>query len=454
MKKIKYFILPVMAILGTVTISSCAKKNPNSPETKTTTTPKTSEVVPVTSTTTPKTSEVIPTTTTPIIPSTSEVIPVITKYTFNTINSDPTKGTIVDYNNQEFDENSLITLSAIPNTGYIFIGWYNGDTPVDTSPTYQFNIKSDLTLTAKWDSCCYLTTVSDNNNGYVTPYTNEACNVDSSVTLEASGYAGYLFDGWYNGETLVSDSSTYTFKINSNLTLTAKWKTNPNIAYKQEHYTFEDENKEYLTGIIDSNVTEIVIPDKTEGILDYAFDFDDGNITSVTFPNTLKYAFCEGLAKSKEIDFYFDGDWFDFNEISRGNTSSMPYAKNGGNIYFLDNNGTHLHNGKKYSLQIDIILPEEINMLMSGLFAGFNHVKSLYMPASVTEFNGGWQFFNTSFEKIYYGGTQEAWNNINLNIEDSNKALKEMTIYFYSENKPATDGNYWHYVDGVITIWE
>jgi hypothetical protein len=81
-------------------------------------------------------------------------------------------------------------------------------------------------------------------------------------------------------------------------------------------------------------------------------------------------------------------------------------------------------------------------------------VESLYIPASVTKFNGGWQFFNSSFEKIYYGGTQEAWNNINKDEENSNKELKDMTIYFYSEDTPSTDGNYWHYVDGVITIWE
>lgn len=40
-----------------------------------------------------------------------------------------------------------------------------------------------------------------------------------------------------------------------------------------------------------------------------------------------------------------------------------------------------------------------------------------------------------------------------LNKELDNGPYKETTIYCYSENKPTTTGDYWHYVDGVITIW-
>lgn len=34
--------------------------------------------------------------------------------------------------------------------------------------------------------------------------------------------------------------------------------------------------------------------------------------------------------------------------------------------------------------------------------------------------------------------------------------LIDATRYYYSQTEPALDdeGNYWHYVDGVITIWE
>ena len=374
-------------------------------------------------------------------------------YEFSTVNEDANCGTITAFTNEIFKENDEITVEATPATGYVFAGWYSQDTVVSTSPTFKFNINADLTLTAKWATSVTLTTISDNNNGYVTPYSNKSFEIGSSVTLEASGYPGYLFDGWYSKDTLVSNSATYTFTIDSNLELTAKWKVNSNIAYRQDQFTFDNDSLTYMTGIIDSNVTEIVIPEGTEGFYDDVFNFEN-NITSVTFPNTLEWSGGDTFAKNGEIDFYYDGDWFTFNKLERANADGMPYNHSGGNIYFLDENGSILHNGKRYSLQKDIILPEGINNLICGIFRGFNRVESLYIPASVTEFNGGWQFFNSSFKKIYYGGTQEAWNSINKNEEDSNKALKDMTIYFYSEDTPSTDGNYWHYVDGVITIWE
>ena len=374
-------------------------------------------------------------------------------FILSTVNEDTNCGTITTFTNQTFNENDEVTLEASPQTGYCFIGWYNGDTLVSTSPTFKFNINADLTLTAKWATSCTLTTVSEDNHGYVTPYSNKSFEIGSSVTLEASGYPGYLFDGWYSKDTLVSNSATYTFTIDSNLELTAKWKVNSNIAYRQDQFTFENDSLTFMTGIIDSNVTEIVIPEGTIGFYDDVFNFEN-NITSVTFPNTLEWSGGDTFAKNGEIDFYYDGDWFTFNKLERANADGMPYNHSGGNIYFLDENGSILHNGKRYSLQKDIILPEGINNLICGIFRGFNRVESLYIPASVTEFNGGFQFFNSSFKKIYYGGTQEAWNNINKDEENSNKALKDMTIYFYSEDTPSTDGNYWHYVDGIITIWE
>ena len=34
-----------------------------------------------------------------------------------------------------------------------------------------------------------------------------------------------------------------------------------------------------------------------------------------------------------------------------------------------------------------------------------------------------------------------------------NEYFESATKYFYSEEAPTEEGNYWHYVDGVETIW-
>ena len=40
-------------------------------------------------------------------------------------------------------------------------------------------------------------------------------------------------------------------------------------------------------------------------------------------------------------------------------------------------------------------------------------------------------------------------------FEDSeNFNINDYNIYLYSENEPSETGKYWHYVNGVPTIWE
>ena len=161
-----------------------------------------------------------------------EVLNPESTYTLTTINDNPSAGTITEYTNKAFGANSSVTLEATPNTGFTFDGWYNGTTLVNSSSPYTFKINSNLTLTAKWNSSSItpdtytLTTINDNPSaGTITTYENESFEAGTTVTLTAAVTPGsnYGFDGWYDGSTKVNSSSTYTFEINSNLTLTAKW---------------------------------------------------------------------------------------------------------------------------------------------------------------------------------------------------------------------------------------
>jgi hypothetical protein len=54
---------------------------------------------------------------------------------------------------------------------------------------------------------------------------------------------------------------------------------------------------------------------------------------------------------------------------------------------------------------------------------------------------------------IYYEGSNEEWQTINI-ITEGNYALSRAIVCFYSENDPVdTTYQYWHYVDGVPTLW-
>ncbi len=50
----------------------------------------------------------------------------------------------------EYDKNELITLTATTNEGYVFEGWFEGETSVSSGQTYVFVLTQNRTITARW----------------------------------------------------------------------------------------------------------------------------------------------------------------------------------------------------------------------------------------------------------------------------------------------------------------
>ena len=84
---------------------------------------------------------------------------------------------------------------------------------------------------------------------------------------------------------------------------------------------------------------------------------------------------------------------------------------------------------------------------------------TIIIPKNVVEVHGG-AFDGCGLKTVYYEGTKENWNTINI-LGNYNKPLTNATRYYYSENIPALnangtayDGNYWHYDEsGEIVVW-
>ena len=111
------------------------------------------------------------------------------------------------------------TLPTPTRTGYTFDGWYNGETKVPDTGTW--NYASNLTLKAKWTISTY--TITLDANGGTGVDSKLTVTYGATYTLPTPQRTGYTFNGWYDGSTRVYNG---TWQRTSNLSLKASWTAN------------------------------------------------------------------------------------------------------------------------------------------------------------------------------------------------------------------------------------
>jgi len=140
---------------------------------------------------------------------------------------------------------ALASGSGLSKSGYTFGGWNTGadGNGANYPAGYNYTPIGNITLYAKWDSAgssppddnpvvtTYTITYNRNNGSGTTP-ANQTVNAGSSVTLPSgSGLSrsGYNFDGWNTNAsgTGINYPAGSTFTPTSNITLYAKWISNP-----------------------------------------------------------------------------------------------------------------------------------------------------------------------------------------------------------------------------------
>ena len=149
----------------------------------------------------------------------------ITEYLYDTTKSYSTTATY----------GTNFTLPELTREGYTFLGWYNGETKVESG---NWSIASDVTLEPKWEAKTYTVTL-DANGGTGAPSTI-SLTYSQAYSLPPPSRTGYTFDGWYNNDTLYTSG---TWDVFSNITLTAKWIANK---YRIEFASTTTEGIHYL----------------------------------------------------------------------------------------------------------------------------------------------------------------------------------------------------------------
>lgn len=123
-----------------------------------------------------------------------------------------------------YNYSTPITVRAIPDTGYHFVKWTDGNGTEITSASYEFEVYGDRDLKASFALNSYNIEVTEGDHGSVTGegiyYYGE------SITVKAKPDTGYHFVNWTSNGNVVSTNANYTFMVSGPAELTANFAIN------------------------------------------------------------------------------------------------------------------------------------------------------------------------------------------------------------------------------------
>lgn len=99
-----------------------------------------------------------------------------------------------------------------------------------------------------------------------------------------------------------------------------------------------------------------------------------------------------------------------------------------------------------------ITLGSKVRIVGYSSFFGCEALESVVIPVSVTTIQSYAFYHCSSLNTVFYEGDETKWNDVFIGKNGND--IRNAAVYFYSAEKPAAPGNFWHYVQGVPTVWE
>jgi len=141
---------------------------------------------------------------------------VLDTHTVSTSVNPPGSGTATGAS--QYNYGDLVTMGASPSTGYHFVNWTEGGSPVSYDPGYSFSITTDRTLVANFDNT-YTVLVSADPLAGGNVSGSALYTYGDTATIGASSNAGYRFAYWTESGLPVSADPNYSFTVTTARTL-------------------------------------------------------------------------------------------------------------------------------------------------------------------------------------------------------------------------------------------
>lgn len=329
--------------------------------------------------------------------------------------------------------------------------------------------KSVTTIGSAFYCCEKLSTVTFEKESRLTTIGGSAFQKTALKTIEIPSsvetIGGYAFKACYSLETVTIEENSALksvgediFNLSTNVTYNTYennnylgTKTNPylvlckSVSTNCESKTIVYENCRIIAGSAFANcknMNSIVIPSSVIEI--GTSTFKKTSLKTVTFE--------EGCAITTIGESVFELTSLETitipSSVTKIDTKAFYYA-NLTNIIFEEGCALTTIGAKVFAgcVFTTITIPSSVETI-SNAFEYCQNLTTIVIPKSVKSI--GYKLFNNckKLEKVFYCGTAQEFNSINGND------YVNCSIYFYSETKPAGTGNYWHFVDGVATVWE
>ena len=158
-------------------------------------------------------------------------------------------------------------VSATHKAEYIFDGWYVNDKLISTDETLSFTMPNgDATVEARFTKVYFSLTYKVGEGGTISDNSRTA-KVGEECKGSATPKDGYVFDGWYINDKLISSDSTMSFTMpNGDTTVEAR--------FVKIYVSLVRQMSDYTSDIIDDN---------------------GFSITTVAGKDTIVYASCSGI---------------------------------------------------------------------------------------------------------------------------------------------------------------
>ena len=157
-------------------------------------------------------------------------------YTVTVFSNNTTMGTVTG--GGTYEQGTTVQISAIPNNGYHFDHWSDGNTQNPRNIT----VNSNITLTAYFVQNTQYYTVTLSSNDYTMGTVTGGGTYEQGTTVQISAIPnnGYHFDHWSDGNT----QNPRNITVNSNITLTAYFVQNTH------YYTVTLSSNDYSMGTV------------------------------------------------------------------------------------------------------------------------------------------------------------------------------------------------------------